>query len=255
MLFKDDTTRVNAAEPGRTRTVRSAGAGRLPRDRSSILRMDLAQINLLRFACIADAALLPPAVEDVRAADIHTTLAAAAAACTGRIAVFDADRLAAEGPAAAVANLSPYRPPKPVTAAGGYVVRRGAAGPEVLLIHRRGVWDLPKGKLDAGETVEACALREVREEVGIAALRLVRPLGTTIHGYPEKQKYRVKTTHWFLMMTPETAFTPQAEEDITAVAWTAWAEAGARLGFESLRRHHAAVTDAVLQAVQAGTKY
>ena len=44
-------------------------------------------------------------------------------------------------------------------AAGGYVVRRKDAGLEVLLIHRRGVWDLPKGKCDDGEKARACARR------------------------------------------------------------------------------------------------
>ena len=51
----------------------------------------------------------------------------------------------------------------------------------MLLIFRRGVWDLPKGKRDAGETIEACALREVREEIGVGELRLARELGTTVH--------------------------------------------------------------------------
>lgn len=203
--------------------------------------MHLAQINTLRFGCLG------------AAAGLHfATLDAARAACPNAIAVFlDDGSDAADG---TPVNTDPYRPPKPVTAAGGYVVRAGAAGPEVLLIERRGAWDLPKGKLDDGESVEACAVREVQEEVGIEVLRVVRPLGTTIHGYPERDVYRVKTTHWFLMATPERTFTPQAEEDITAVAWVPWAEAGARLGFESLRRHHAAVGEAVRTAVTGGTK-
>jgi 8-oxo-dGTP pyrophosphatase MutT (NUDIX family) len=116
---------------------------------------------------------------------------------------------------------------------------------EVLLIFRRGAWDLPKGKLDPGETPEAGALREVAEEVGVGleTLRLLRPLGVTVHGYPHPKRptYAVKTTHWFAMATDAAGFRPQAEEDIEAVAWAPWAAAGARLGFESLRRHHAAL--------------
>jgi len=126
-----------------------------------------------------------------------------------------------------------------LTAAGGYVVREGAAGPEVLLIFRRGAWDLPKGKLDPGETVEACALREVREEVGIGELRVLAPAGATVHGYPEGGRYLVKTTHWFFMRTPERDFTPEEREGIEQVAWVLWAEARRRLGYESLRRHMA----------------
>ena len=40
---------------------------------------------------------------------------------------------------------------------------------ELLMMLRRGQWDMPKGKLDEGETIEACALREVEEETGIIA--------------------------------------------------------------------------------------
>lgn len=177
------------------------------------------------------------------------SLDAARRACTGRIyAVYahelpeveerDADRVRALVQPGQLQNAIPYRPPKPVTAAGGYVVREGTAGPEVLMIFRRGVWDLPKGKLDAGETIEACALREVREEVGIDDdLSILQPLPPTVHGYPEKGVYRVKTTHWYLMQTPQTTFTPQAQEGIERVAWVPWAEARTRLGFETLRRH------------------
>ena len=93
------------------------------------------------------------------------------------------------------------------------------------------------GHIDAGETVEACALREVREEIGVGALHLARELGTTVHGYPRKGQYHVKTTYWFLMQTPENRFTPEAREGIEAVAWTPWSEAVRRIGYASLRDH------------------
>ncbi|MEM6647051.1 MAG: NUDIX hydrolase, partial [Bacteroidota bacterium] len=48
-------------------------------------------------------------------------------------------------PAKAILNLAPYLPPKVVVAAGGYVLRRGSKEPDLLLIYRRGAWDLPKG--------------------------------------------------------------------------------------------------------------
>lgn len=161
------------------------------------------------------------------------------------VVVVDALELGLEGdevaldeiPPEAIANLAPYRPPVPIFAAGGYVMRQGEAGAEVLLIFRRGVWDLPKGKVDPGESLEAAALREVREEVGIAALRMRRPLGTTVHGYAEGEVYRVKTTYWFLMETPERYFMPEAGEDIEEVAWVPWDEAVEKIGYETLRRH------------------
>jgi len=145
-------------------------------------------------------------------------------------------------PAEAVLNIDPYLPPKVVVAAGGYVVRPGGKEPDVLLIYRRGAWDLPKGKLDKGETIAQCALREVQEEVGISKLRVLRPAGSTFHTYAEKGKFKLKTTYWYLMETPETAFMPQAEEDIEAVAWVLWSKAVKRLGFASLRKHARSIT-------------
>ncbi|WP_456424926.1 NUDIX hydrolase [Rhodocaloribacter sp.] len=195
-----------------------------------------------------------------RGVRLWTSLARARAKCRNRILVIDAGRLpapvvadgegwvrAAAVPAAAVRNLDPYLPPKPVPAAGGYVMRRGKREPELLLIFRRGVWDLPKGKCDAGETAPACALREVREEVGIDDLRILRDLGATFHGYARRGRYEVKTTQWFLMETSETRFTPQTDEDIEAVAWARWSKARAKVGFDTLRQHMEAVEPVVLE--------
>ena len=149
---------------------------------------------------------------------------------------------AASAPADAVRtteliNIQPYRPPVRVVAAGGYVARPGEAGPEILLIHRRGVWDLPKGKLDPGESVEQCARREVCEELGIEEVSVRADLGTTEHGYAEDARYCVKRTHWYLMRTARQRFIPQASEGITDVAWMALPEAIEALGFETLRAH------------------
>src|SRR5690606_35062009 len=139
-------------------------------------------------------------------------------------------------------NLKPFRPPVALEAAGGYVVRRTKKGNlKVLVIFRRGAWDLPKGKLDPGETPEEGALREVSEEVGIPLdqLTLLKPLGVTLHGYvlPRKRRFAVKTTHWYAMETPVRTFKPQKAEGIEAVAWMKWKQAKKQLGYESLRRH------------------
>ena len=60
-----------------------------------------------------------------------------------------------------------------VRAAGGLVWRRGAGGPELLLIRRNrhgfDEWSLPKGKLDPGESYPEAAVREVEEETGVRA--------------------------------------------------------------------------------------
>ena len=49
-------------------------------------------------------------------------------------------------------------------AAGGLVLNEKK---EILLIFRRGKWDMPKGKLDKGEKLEDCAIREVGEVIAL----------------------------------------------------------------------------------------
>lgn len=140
-------------------------------------------------------------------------------------------------PAEAIQNLDPYRPPTPVTAAGGLIAGQLDDGDvALLLIFRREVWDLPKGKCVAGESMQECAVREVQEEVGIDELTCERPLDTTVHGYPDGDRYAVKTTHWFLMRTAERSYTPQSEEDIERAAWARWETAYERVGYDTLRR-------------------
>ena len=153
-------------------------------------------------------------------------------------------------PVSAVRNRSPYRPPITVPAAGGVVVR-SAEAPEVLLIHRRGHWDLPKGKCDPGESPETCARREVSEELGIPpeTLQLCKPLGRTVHAYPLDGHYAVKPTRWFLMATTAMTFVPQAAEDIREVRWFPLEEALRRVRYPTLQallQHLAALADSGL---------
>jgi 8-oxo-dGTP pyrophosphatase MutT (NUDIX family) len=106
-----------------------------------------------------------------------------------------------------------------IIAAGGLVTNDKN---EMLMMFRRGKWDLPKGKLDEGETIEACALREVREETGIDNLELGNLIGVTYHEYFEKRlnENLLKETHWFAMRANgETKFNPQTEEDIETIIW------------------------------------
>lgn len=142
-----------------------------------------------------------------------------------------------EIPPQAIENLNPFLATRPIIAGGGYVLREKKKALEVLMIYRKGTWDLPKGKLDPGESIEECALREVREEVGIHKLSLGMPLGTTVHGYERKGYYWVKTTYWYAMKTPEEQFKPQLEEKIEAVKWVRWEEAVEKVGYEIFRQH------------------
>lgn len=105
-----------------------------------------------------------------------------------------------------------------VIEAGGGIVQNSAG--DYLFIKRLGFWDLPKGKLDKGESKEAAALREVEEECGITGLSITSPAGQTYHTYEHKGNEVLKVTHWYYMQTNFAGeLIPQAEEDITEARW------------------------------------
>ncbi|MDA1027811.1 MAG: NUDIX domain-containing protein [Bacteroidetes bacterium] len=137
-------------------------------------------------------------------------------------------------PASAFLNANPYRKPKEVTAGGGIVTREGKNGLKVLLIYRKKLWDLPKGKLDKGESIKSCAEREVKEELGISEVTVLDLLDTTVHGYVERKNFMVKTTHWYHMKVSTREFVPQAKEKITAVQWFSLAKAKSKLAHKTL---------------------
>ena len=132
-------------------------------------------------------------------------------------------------------NIEPYLRPKSITAAGGVFARLRNGEIQVLLIHRRGRWDIPKGKKDRDESVRECAVREVSEEIGIDPPRILHGLGKTMHGYRGKSRFFVKTTYWFAMHTEEVGFIPQRDEGIDQVKWVPIEEAIASVAFPSLR--------------------
>lgn len=104
-----------------------------------------------------------------------------------------------------------------ITAAGGLVYNPAK---EILMIFRRGKWDLPKGKLDPGETLEACAVREVQEETGLKHVKLLKPLCITYHTYHEGSRFILKDSHWYMMETgADEVLVPQTEEDIQETRW------------------------------------
>lgn len=106
---------------------------------------------------------------------------------------------------------------KKVKAAGGLVLNDED---KVLLIHRRGKWDLPKGKLEAGEKKKAAALREVEEETGVGELSIERKFGKTYHIFFRNKVPCLKETHWYLMRSSyKGELVPQTEEDIEQVKW------------------------------------
>lgn len=111
-----------------------------------------------------------------------------------------------------------------VNAAGGFVLNEND---EVLMMFRRGKWDLPKGKLDKKETPEEGALRETEEETGLKNIKLISPLVTTYHTYHEGTRYILKETKWFGMkVSGDQKLTPQAEEQITKLEWVSKNDVG-----------------------------
>lgn len=124
---------------------------------------------------------------------------------------------------------------KPIFAGGGVVVNEEGS---LLMIFRRGKWDLPKGKLDPGETIAACALREVQEETGLKTIELGAMIGETFHIYTENKKDLLKSTTWFHMrVSGVPVLIPQAEENILEAKWVPKneIEEHAKLSYQGIR--------------------
>jgi 8-oxo-dGTP pyrophosphatase MutT (NUDIX family) len=112
-----------------------------------------------------------------------------------------------------------------IQAAGGVVMRDDG---QVALVHRPEYddWTLPKGKLDAGESFEEAALREVREETGLQA-RLVRSLPDVryeVRGRPKQVRY------WLMDVVEAPGFEPNSEVD--ELRWLSPADAAELLTYD-----------------------
>lgn len=103
-----------------------------------------------------------------------------------------------------------------IEAAGGFIEN----AKQYLFIHRLGKWDLPKGKLDKGETIQNAAVRECEEECGVKNLKIIKQLSSTFHIYQYKRGYALKQTYWFYMTTNDAGkLIPQLEENIDEAKW------------------------------------
>jgi 8-oxo-dGTP pyrophosphatase MutT (NUDIX family) len=106
---------------------------------------------------------------------------------------------------------------KVITAAGGLVLNKHK---EVLFIYRGNKWDLPKGRIEKGESIEETAVREVEEECGITNLVLNSFLIKTYHIFYMGNETRLKETYWYLMESDyQGELVPQEEEGITEVVF------------------------------------
>lgn len=106
---------------------------------------------------------------------------------------------------------------KIIPAAGGVIFNDKG---QVLMIFRRGSWDLPKGKIEEDESIEEAALREVAEEVGLRDVEILEALPTTFHTYKNKKGKRcLKPSYWFKMQSQSTDVILQTEEEIEGSLW------------------------------------
>lgn len=104
-----------------------------------------------------------------------------------------------------------------ITAAGGVVVNPDG---EYLFIYRHGVWDLPKGKQEIGESIEETALREVKEECGVEGITISKYICSTLHTYRRDGEFVLKETHWYSMKdSSKENLIPQIEESISSAKW------------------------------------
>jgi ADP-ribose pyrophosphatase YjhB (NUDIX family) len=125
------------------------------------------------------------------------------------------------------------------TSAGGLVVDRstGLARAALIARHdRRGrlVWSLPKGHVEAGETPEEAAVREVEEETGIRG-SVVAPLGTIDFWFVAEQRRVHKTVHHFLLVADGGELSDD-DVEVVEVAWVPLDEVPARLAYADERR-------------------
>ena len=102
-----------------------------------------------------------------------------------------------------------------VKAGGGIVEKEG----KFLMIHRKGQWDLPKGKKEKKESVESCAIREVEEETGVK-VKISHEITAIWHTYMQNGKYILKKTYWYAMSCQDDSrMKPQKKEGIKEVKW------------------------------------
>lgn len=124
------------------------------------------------------------------------------------------------------------------TSAGGIVVRFQGSIPQLVVGRRRRekegqTWTLPKGTPMEGESLEETALREVREETGLA-VRILSPLDAIRYTFVQRGTRIHKTVHYFMMESTGGALEGH-DHEFEEVRWIAFDEAPELLSFETER--------------------
>ncbi len=131
------------------------------------------------------------------------------------------------------ARRSGKMPVERAVSAGGVVLMDGAIGPEVVICGRDsdGVWGLPKGTPDEGESLEEAALREVNEETGLK-VEIVRKVGVVQYWFAhEGIRYHKWVHHYLMRSTGGSTASHDAEYD--RVEWVPIDEAIRTLTFDN----------------------
>lgn len=105
---------------------------------------------------------------------------------------------------------------KKIDAAGGIVQRKE----KFLVIKRKGLWDIPKGRIDKGEDAETACVREIMEECGIDGHKIIHPLTDTYHTMKWNGRPALKHTFWYMLTYEGPKDThPEVKEGITEAKW------------------------------------
>jgi len=115
---------------------------------------------------------------------------------------------------------------------GGIVFRRFAGSHKYLLIlDGHGNWGFPKGHTESGESAEATARREVREETGLGDLTCHAALPELEWAFRSGRTLVHKRCDYFLFESAFGETVPQADEGITRCVWLPYADAARHLTF------------------------
>jgi 8-oxo-dGTP pyrophosphatase MutT (NUDIX family) len=123
--------------------------------------------------------------------------------------------------------------------AGGVVFRKKDDQIKILLLkNEKGLWVLPKGKIDLEESLHQTALREVCEETGLSEIKIITQLGKEHYfyrSYSRDKNLISKTVYYFLMESKKGHSIPQAEEGFLKACWFDCREALRQINYKESR--------------------